>query len=331
MFTFTEGRMKHFIPTFLICFMTIAYSVSTAQAQVIERLDPALNELIAPDAKLELVADLGKSGSVEGPVWMHDAKSPDGGYFLFSNRGPRDISKWSKNTPLAPAYDLIKLLPGMEEETSSSSGIALDPEGRLVICSAAVHAVVRIEKNGTTTQLAHLVNGYPLNRPNDLTIKSNGTIYFTDNSRDTTGRAPPAVYMIKDGKMTTIINDLVRPNGTTLSPDEKVLYVNDSEGRRVFRYDVLPDDTVANGGLFIDMGVIKDPGTADGMKTDVKGNLYNTGPGGVWIISPEGKHLGRIRTPERLTNLAFGGPDGKTLFLTGHEMLFYIQVKVPGI
>ena len=94
---------------------------------------------------------------------------------------------------------------------------------------------------------------------------------------------------------------------------------------------MLPDDTVANGRLLINMGVVKDPGTADGMKTDLKGNLYNTGPGGLWIISPEGRQLGRIRTPERLTNLAFGGPDGKTLFMTGHEMLFYIQVKVPGI
>jgi len=132
--------------------------------------------------------------------------------------------------------------------------------------------------------------------------------------------------------MKSIIKDLVRPNGITLSPDEKVLYVNDSEGRRVYRYDVLPDDTVANGRLLINMGAIsKEPGTADGIKTDVKGNLYNTGPGGVWIISPEGKHLGRIRTPERLTNLAFGGPDGKMLFMTGHEMLFYIRVRVPGV
>ena len=324
--------MKHFFLMLLVWSGVITFSVSSVQAQLIERLDPALDELIAPDAKLELVADLGETGSVEGPTWMPDVESPDGGYFLFSNRGPREISKWSKNTPLAPAYDLIKLLPGMEAETSSSSGTALDPQGRLVICSAAVHAVVRIEKDGTTTQLAHLVNGYPLNRPNDLIIKSNGSIYFTDNSRDTTGRAPPAVYLIKEGKMTEIINDLVRPNGTTLSPDEKVLYVNDSEGRRVFRYDVLADDTVTNGRLLIDMGArSKEPGTADGIKTDLNGNLYNTGPGGLWIISPEGRHLGRIRTPERLTNLAFGGPDGKTLFITGHEMVFYIRVNVPGI
>jgi gluconolactonase len=323
--------MRHIFLTFLIWFGVVAFSVSSVQAQLIERLDKALDDLIAPDAKLELVVDLGETGSVEGPTWMLDPKSPDGGYFLFSNRGPREIAKWSKITGLASAYDLIKLLPGMEAETSSSSGIALDPQGRLVICSAAVHAVVRIEKDGTTTQLAHLVNGYPLNRPNDLTIKSNGSIYFTDNSRDTTGRAPPAVYLIKDGEMTEIINDLVRPNGITLSPDEMVLYVNDSEGRRLFRYDVLPDDTVANGNLLINMGARnKEPGTADGIKTDLKGNIYNTGPGGLWIISPEGKQLGRIRTPERLTNLAFGGTDGKTLFITGHEMLFSIQVMVPG-
>jgi gluconolactonase len=142
---------------------------------------------------------------------------------------------------------------------------------------------------------------------------------------------PPAVYLIKDGRMTEIISGLVSPNGITLSPDGKVLYVNDIRPRKVYRYDVLPDDTVANGRIFIDMIGHTEEGSNDGMKTDLNGNLYDSGPGGVWIISPEGKHLGTIRTPERLTNLAFGGPDGRTLFMTGHEMLFYIRVKVAGI
>ena len=310
----------------------LVFSMVSAQEQTIVRVDPALDRLIDPDAKLVLITDMGADGSVEGPTWRPDPKAPDGGYFLFSSRVPREIAQWSLNTDFATAYDLLSLLPDMEMDKSSSSGIALDPEGRLVICSAATHSVVRIEKDGTTTTLAHLVNGSPLDRPNDLIINSNGDIYFTDNSRDVTGRAPPAVYLIKEGRMTPIITDLVRPNGITLSPDGNVLYVNDSGPRAVYSYDILPDGTVTNGWLLMDMGSqLQLEGTADGLKTDSLGNIYTTGPGGLWIISPEGKLLGRIRTPERLTNLAFGGPDGRMLFMTGHEMLFYMQVKVPGV
>ena len=325
--------MKNIYYTLLTWTMAMLLPVLSAQGQEIERLDPALDALIASDAKLELVANLGKGASVEGPIWMKDASAPDTGYFVFSNRGPREISKWSVNTPLATAYDLKKLLPGMEDGASSSSGLAIDTQGRLVLCAGATHSVVRIEKDNSVTELAHLTNGNPLNRPNDLTISADGTIYFTDNSRDETGRSPPAVYMIKDGKMTQIIrsDEIKGPNGVTLSPDSKVLYINNSPTRTVYRYDVLADGTVANGKVFMDMSDHKEDGTTDGMKTDVQGNLYDSGPGGLWIISPEGKHLGTIHTPERLTNLAFGGPDGRTLFLTGHEMLFYIQVKVGGI
>jgi gluconolactonase len=313
--------------------------MAAVQAQTIERLDPALDALIAPDAKVEVVADLGEGGSVEGPIWMADAKSPDGGYFLFCNRGPGVISKWSPNTPLSTAYDLNKLLPNMEANASSCSGTGVDPEGRVVFTSTAAHSVGRVEKDGTTTILAHLTpDGLPMHRPNDMTVKANGSIFFTDNSRDETGKVPPAIYLIKDGKVTQLVKGgkdqvITGPNGITLSPDGKVLYVNNSPTRKVYRYDVQADDTLANGKLLIDLSVHKEDGTTDGMKTDVNGNLYDTGPGGVWIISPQGKPLGRIRVPgpDTLTNLAFGGPDGKTLFMTGHWMLFSIQVKTPGI
>ena len=327
------GRMKYSYLTRLYCLLAVILSVGQVQGQTIERLDPALDELISVDAKPELITDLGEGASVEGGVWKEDASLPDGGYFLFSNRGPRQISRWSPNTELTMAYDLQKILPDMEAESSSSSGTALDPEGRLVFCAGASHSVIRLEKDGTPTVLAHLTNGLPLHRPNDLVIKNNGSIFFTDNSRDETGKVPAAVYLIKDGKMTQIIKGggITGPNGITLSPDGKVLYVNNSPTRTVYRYDVLADDTVANEKLFIDMSGRKEEGTTDGIKTDAQGNIYNTGPGGVWIISPEGKHLGTIRTPERLTNLAFGGKDGKTLFLVGHQMLFHMQVKVGGI
>lgn len=329
--------MNKMLFTMVMLIGVAGFSVASAQAQTIDRLDPALDALIAPDAKLVMITDLGETGSVEGPIWMPDAQSPDGGYFLFCNRGPRVISRWSPGTQLDTAYDLNKLLPQMDETSSSCSGTGVDPEGRVVFTSTAAHSVGRIEKDGTTTILAHLTGGLPLHRPNDLSIKANGAIFFTDNSRDETGKVPPAIYLLKDGKMTQLVKggkdqDITGPNGLSLSHDGKVLYVNNSPTRKVYRYDVLADDTLANGRLFIDMSGRTEEGTTDGMKTDVHGNLWNTGPGGVWIISPEGKHLGTVRVlgPETLTNLAFGGSDGKILFMTGHRMVFYIQTKVTG-
>jgi gluconolactonase len=125
-----------------------------------------------------------------------------------------------------------------------------------------------------------------------------------------------------------VVKGLQGPNGITLSPDNKTLYVNDIRRRLVFRYDVGPGDSISNERLFIDMSKDKADGGNDGMRTDSRGNLYDSGPGGVWIISPDGKHLGTILTPDRISNLSFGGPDGKTLFLTGRSSIMTIRVKV---
>jgi len=320
----------------IILAMTFALTVTglSAQAQTVLAVEPEFESLVAADAKLEVISEdfghAGDSPSLEGPVWVKDAKSADGGYLLFSDRPRMQIAKWSPGMGMGQGYDLNKVLGKQQEGASPSSGIALDPQGRVVFCSGSMNAVVRIEKDGKATILAQMLNGNKFNRPNDLTIKSNGSIYFTDNSRDETGKMPPTVYLIKDGKVVPIIKDLVSPNGITLSPDEKVLYVNDIRPRKVYRYDVLEDDTVTNGTLFVDMNGYKEVGSNDGMKTDIQGNLYNSGPGGVWVLSPMGDLLGTIRTPDRITNLSFGGADGKTLFLTGHVALFSIQLKVGG-
>ena len=309
-------------------------SVSPALGQSVLKLDPLLDSLIAEDAEVVLISDdfaHGDGPSTEGPVWVRDEKSPDGGYLLFSDRRRTQITRWSPSEGLSQGYDLNKVLGEFDVDASPSSGIAVDPEGRVVFCSSAKHAVVRIEKDGSTTILAQMVDGKQLQRPNDLVIKSNGSIYFTDNSRDTTGQMPPTVYLIKDGEITSLITGLFGPNGITLSADETALYVNDIRVRKVYRYDVLADDTVANGRLFVDQGGFKEIGSNDGIKTDLHGNIYNTGPGGVWILSPMGKLLGTIRTTDRITNLGFGGPDGKTLFLTGHATLFRVQMKTAGL
>ena len=297
------------------------------------QLDPALDAIVDPEAKLELLSDdfpHTSRPSTEGPVWIDSSEEPDGGYFLFTDSRRSRIAKWSTRTGLTGAYDLQEMLGELDPARSSSSGLAVDPQGRVVFCSSGRHAVVRIEQDGTPTILAESYDGKRLDNPNDLTIAADGSIYFTDNAREETREMPPAVYLLKDGDLTPLITDLTTPNGITLSPDGKVLYVNDIRPRKMYRYEVQPDGSVANGRLFVDMSGREVPGGNDGMRTDRNGNLYSSGPGGVWIISPDGNHLGTILTPDRITNLTFGGEDGKTLFMTAHASIFRIQLRASG-
>ena len=186
--------------------------------------------------------------------------------------------------------------------------------------------------------MASHYEGKRLNSTNDLVYKSDGSLYFTDppsalrgGDNDPKKELPfTGVFMLKDGKLQLLTKD-IRPNGLAFSPDEKYLYVADTTNRSVVRYEVQPDGAVANGQVFIAMSSDKAPGGPDGMKVDQKGNLYSTGPGGVWIISPEGKHLGTLVFPERPANFAFGEADGKTLYVTARRGLYRIRLKIPGI
>ena len=304
----------------------------TSEKSVV-RLDPALDAIVDLEAKLELLSDdfpHTSRPSTEGPVWIDSSEEPDGGYFLFTDSRRSRLSKWSTQAGLTGAYDLQEMLGELDPARSSSSGLAVDLQGRVVFCSSGRHAVVRIEKNGTPTILAESYDGKRLDNPNDLTIRADGSIYFTDNAREETRQMPPTVYLLKDGDLTPLITDLTSPNGITLSPDGMVLYVNDIRPRKLYRYEVQPDGSVANGQLFVDMSGREEPGGNDGMRTDRNGNLYSSGPGGVWIISPNGKHLGTILTPDRITNLTFGDADGKTLFMTAHASIFRIRLKASG-
>jgi gluconolactonase len=174
---------------------------------------------------------------------------------------------------------------------------------------------------------------------NSIRRKSDGAIYFTDTFgafrlRDRDPRKEldfNGVYMWKDGKLTLVVKDMPRVNGLAFSPDEKYLYVNGSGDNYVNRYDVLPDGTLTNGKLLIDLSKETERGVTDGMRVDTKGNLYETGPGGVWIISPEGKHLGTIRAPEQATNVGFGDADKKTLYIAARTGIYRIRVNTPGI
>jgi gluconolactonase len=329
-------------------------SQSPAPFRIVKN-DPALDEIIAPGTTLETVVE--HVGLSEGPLWISEG---NGGFLLFSDLTADRIYKRAADGELSvymdKIYDGPDILNAGQQTLGAgnmaviiigSNGITLDPQGRLVICSDAARKLIRVEKDGTRTVLADRFEGKRFSGPNDVTVKSNGAIYFTDgNSGLRGGRNSPqrelpfnGFYLVKDGKVSYQGGDRepggAGPNGITLSPDEKHLYV--SAGRVVMRYDVNADDSVGNGQVFIaDMG-------SDGMKADSRGNLYTTGNfegrAGVRITSPAGKTLGMIQFPTYVkeprpriaaTNVAFGGTDGKTLYMTAGSNIFRIQLKVEG-
>jgi gluconolactonase len=326
--------------------LALALQAGHAGAQTIERLDPSFDALVSPGTKVETLAT--EDGFFEGPVWHHDA---EGDFLTFSDLVANRVDKWDPQTKQVTPY-LTGVWKGMDDSNCISferngkkyvqvgpNGQTLDAEGRLVFTAMGSGEIVRREKSGTLTVLASEYQGRHLNAPNDLVIAKDGAIYFTDIRAGTASMdfSPPdgvphtGVYRLKDGRLTLLVSDLISPNGIAFSPDEKYLYVNDIRPKLVYRYEVRPDGTVANGKVFIDMSADKRAGNPDGMKIDVNGNIWDSGPGGIWVVSPEGKHLGTILTPERLSNLAWGDVDAKTLYTTGGTMLSRIRVNVAGI
>lgn len=308
--------------------------MAAGQGNPVVRVAPALDEIVPAGAKLEKVA--GNLKHLEGPVWVRR-----GGYLLFSDMDANVIDKWNpadgkvtvflENSGFA-TQDELRLAKaqagGKELLDSGSNGITVDPQGRIVYCTRGSRQVLRLEQDGRRTVVASQFEGKPLNRPNDLVYKSDGSLYFTD-PLDTMGGD---VYVLKDGNLRRLSQNLPHPNGLAFSPDEKYLYIVDSrESRKIHRFDVRPDGTIANGRVFFDMSSEKAPNGPDGMKVDQRGNVYAPGPGGVWIISPDGKHLGSILVPERVANLAFGDSDGKALYMTGRTSVYRIRLNVPGI
>jgi gluconolactonase len=332
---------------------SFAFAQNSSQPAVV-RLDPALDALVSPNAKVELVK--GGFGFTEGPVWVQNGNE---GYLLFTDipgnvvwkltadgkasvyllnvgyNGP-EVWRWGgiqnngfdRNDPRFEEYAMI-----------GADGLTLDRQGRLILATFAGRSLMRIEKDGTRTVLADSYNGKRFGGPNDVVVKSDGGIYFTDTFgayklRDKDPRKEldfNAVYRWKDGKLTLLVKDMPQTNGLAFSPDEKYLYVNGSRDNYVNRFDVLPDGTLANGRKFIDLSHETERGITDGMRVDTKGNLYETGPGGVWIISPQGKHLGTIRAPEQATNVGFGDADKETLYIAARTGIYRIRLNTPGI
>jgi len=326
-------------------FLATAMGIGAGQAQTtVERLDPALDALLAPDTEVEKLHE--EDVFFEGPVWHRQ-----GNFLTFSDLISNRVDKWDPNTKQVSTY-VPDVWKGKDNSSAISferngkkyiqvgpNGQTVDKEGRLVFTAMGSGRIMRREADGKLTVLADKFEGHHLNAPNDLAYKSDGSLYFTDirAGLKTEDENPPegvphtGVYRLKDGQLTLLARDLEAPNGLAFSPDEKILYVNDIRSKRVMRYDVTADGKLANGRVFVDMNSDSRPGNPDGMKVDVRGNVWDTGPGGIWIISPEGKRLGTILTPERLSNLTFGDADGKTIYGTGPTTLQRIRVNVEGI
>lgn len=299
------------------------------------RLDPAINEIVPPNPKVFKLAE----GFLftEGPVWIPE------GYLLFSDPNNNTIYKYIPDGQLSvfrekSGYEGADIA---EYGQPGSNGLTLDSQKRLTINQHGNHSVIRLEKDGTVTILADNYQGKRLNSPNDLVYRSDGTLFFTD---------PPfglpkfyddprkqlqysGVFCVYQGRVKLLTTDLKGPNGIAFSPDEKYLYVGnwDPEKKIIMRYEVASDGTLSNGKVFFDMTSAPGEDALDGIKVDQKGNLYVSGPGGLWILSPEGKHLGTIITPRHAHNFAWGDADGKTLYLCARSGLYRIKLNVPGI
>jgi gluconolactonase len=316
-------------------------TLGEVQTRII-RKDSGLDEIVSPDAKIEKLA--GGFLFTEGPVWVPRSEETDG-YLLFSDPNNNLIYRWTQDgqTSIFMTKSGYRGFDIGEYGQPGSNGLTLDREGRLTINQHGNRRVVRMEKNGQLTVLADRYDGKRLNSPNDLVYKSDGALYFTDppfglpKFFDDPRKELPysGVYRVSpDGKRVQLLaTDLKGPNGLTFSPDEKYLYVDnwDPEKKIIMRYEVQPDGTLANGMVFFDMTPAEGEDALDGMKIDQKGNLYVSGPGGLWIISAEGKHLGTIVGPEHPHNFAWGDDDGKTLYLCARTGLYRMRMNIAGI
>lgn len=302
-------------------------------------IDDKLNSIITAGTKVEKIAD--GFSFTEGPVWHPD------GYLLFSDPNTNTIYRYDPANHNVTVYMSHSGYTGAdigEYGQPGSNGLTIDKEGRLIVDQHGNRRVVRYEKKGPLTVLADKIDGRRFNSPNDLVLKSDGSIYFTDPPYGLPGFFMDSkkeldysgVFMIRNGKVSVVSKDLGGPNGLAFSPDEKYFYISNWDIRDIhhtktlWRYEVQPDGTLKNGKVFYDFSFTEDDEALDGIKVDKEGNLFVSAPGGLWILSAEGKLLGKIVTPERPANMAWGDADGKTLYLTAHTGLYKLRINTGG-
>ncbi len=305
------------------------------------RADPAIDRIVPANAKIYKLAE--GFQFTEGPVWARD-----GGYLNFSDPNANTIYKFKPSGNNAPGELSVFRTPSgysgadiAEYGQPGSNGLTLDAQGRLTINEHGNRRVTRLEKDGSFTVLAEKFEGKRLNSPNDLVFRSDGTLFFTDppfglpKFFDDARKELPysGVFSIYKGKLQLAARDLKGPNGIAFSPDEKYLYVTnwDEKKKVVMRYEVERDGALKNGAVFFDMTSAPGEDALDGMKVDREGNLYVSGPGGLWIISAAGKHLGTIVAPKHPHNMAWGDDDGKTLYLCARSGLYRIRLNIEGV
>lgn len=312
----------------------------------IDRRDPAIDELIPKTAVLEKMAE--GFGFAEGPVWVPakfggaGAQPIDEGYLLFSDPNRNVIYRMASDGQVS-VYRTKSGYAGTDigiYRQPGSNGLGIDSKGRITICEHGNRRVTRIEPNGALTVLADRHDGKRLNSPNDLIYRSDGALFFTDPPfglprfhSDPRRESPhTGVYCLIKDELKLVATDLTGPNGVALSPDEKFLYVAnwDLEKKTLMRYAVQPDGSLSGGTIFFDMTRAPGEEALDGLEVDRLGNLYVSGPGGVWVISSQGTLLGLIECPELPANFVWGEDDGKTLYMTARTGIYRMRLRVGG-
>ena len=287
----------------------------------IEEFDKKIKQIIPEKPILEQVAT--GFGFTEGPLWCGD-------YLLFSDIRRNRIVRFRMRSegPEITTY---------RSPSGNSNGLTVDRSGRLIVCEHSGRRVTRTEVDGSVSILAERYDGRRLNSPNDVVVRSDGSIYFTDPSFGL--GSPPkwkelsfnGVYRITpDGELVLLADDFEMPNGLAFSPDEDILYINDTTRNHIRAFDVSDNGGISNGRVFIKMEG-EEIGRPDGMKVDQQGNVYCTGPGGIWIMQPDGKCLGRVMMPEQPANFGWSDRDWKTLYITARTSIYRLRLLVAGI
>ena len=335
--------MKNNILLFVLSLFAPAVALHAADFQIAHAAEFA--KCVPGDAKVMKLA--GELGFIEGPVWIKEGR----GYLVFSDIPNDQLKRWSPSGGLKIAFSDIANdqlnrwspagdLTTYRQPSQNANGNTTDLEGRLVTCEHSGRRVAVQEKGGAVKTLVDSFEGKKFNSPNDVVVKSDGTVFFTDpdyglktnpTTKQKEGREQPGNFVYrhdpKTGKTTALVRDFVQPNGLAFSPDEKTLYIADSGApRHIRRFDVAADGTVSGGQVFCKIDV----GVPDGIRVDRVGRVWSSAGDGVQIFSPDGTLVGKILVSESPANLCFGGDDGKTLFITARKSLYAIKVAVAG-
>lgn len=289
----------------------------------IEKLAPELDRIVSTSQDIEELGSGygGDAGPAEGPLWWHEDNQ-----LIFSDIGNNRRMKWKG----AEGVTLV------QQPTDYANGLTRDRQGRLIACEHGTRRVTRQDPDGSLTVVANRYHGRRLNRPNDVVVKSDGSIYFTDPGMERVESELDfaGVYRVSSdlGTINCLVRDFIVPNGLAFSADESILYINDSRRMHIRAFNVAPNGILSlhTDRIFSEQsGTL--PGLPDGMKVDIEDNVYCTGPGGIWITDKNGKHLGIVLTGAQTTNLAWGGADWTTLYYTNYHSLGRIQMNIPGI